>query len=100
MVRIFGREVKKMDKQEDSKRSAQKDKMRAATKDVLDSIRVKVTSSYLRQKGEVRLKLTRQELEQVAHLVRAGKVLLNDSSTVSRNLRQAMSKLGVDTKGL
>ena len=89
-----------MDKQEDSKRSAQKDKLRAATKDVLDSIRVKVTSSYLRQKGEVRLKLTRQELEQVAHLVRAGKVLLNDSNSVSRNLRQAMSKLGVDTKGL
>ena len=89
-----------MDRQEDNKKRMQTEKIRAATKDVLDSIRVKVTSSYLRQKGEVRLKLTRQELEQVARLVRAGKVLLNDANSVSRNLRQAMSKLGVDTKGL
>jgi hypothetical protein len=100
MVRIFGREVNIMDKQEDNKHNTQQEKLRAATKDVLDSIRVRVTSSYLRQKGAVRLTLTQQELEQVARLVRAGKVLLNDTSSVSKNLRQAMSKLGVDTKGL
>jgi hypothetical protein len=88
-------EVKTMDK--DTKKATAKT---GGTKEYMDSIRVRVTNSYLRQKGQVSLTLTRQELEQIAKLLRAGKVLINDTSSVSKSLRAAMSKLGVDTKGL
>jgi len=61
---------------------------------------VKVTTQYLRQRGKVGMTLTKTELEHVAELIRAGRVLTKDYREVSKNLRQAMTKLGVDTRGL
>lgn len=61
---------------------------------------VRVTTQYLRQRGKVGMTLTRTELEHLSRLLKAGKIMLNDTQDVSKNLRQAMSKLGVDTKGL
>jgi hypothetical protein len=66
----------------------------------MDSIRVRATSSYLKTKGRTSVTLTKPELEQLARFIRAGKVLLNDSQSVSKGLRTAMTKLGVDAKGL
>ncbi len=60
----------------------------------------RVTTQYLRQRGKVGMTLTREELHHISRLLKAGKIMLNDTQDVSKNLRQAMSKLGVDTKGL
>jgi hypothetical protein len=60
----------------------------------------RITSQYLRQRGKIGLTLTRADLEHLAELIRAGRVLTKDYRDVSKNLRQAMSKLGVETRGL
>jgi hypothetical protein len=60
----------------------------------------RLTGADIRAKGALRVGLTTADLEQLARLLRAGKVLLNDHRSVSRNLRQAMARLGVDTSGL
>ena len=60
----------------------------------------RLTGADIRTKGALRVSLTTAELEHVARLVRAGKVLLDDNRSVSKNLRQAMTRLGVDTSGL
>jgi hypothetical protein len=61
---------------------------------------VRITSQYLRQRGKIGMTLTRDELSQLAELLRAGRVLLKDDRDIPKNLRQAMTKLGVSTKGL
>lgn len=86
-----GKGVKTMDKQPQEKRPVPPG-LRPST--------VRVTSQYLRQRGKVGMTLTREDLLQLAELIRAGRVLLKDYRDVSKNLRQAMSKLGIDTKGL
>ncbi len=60
----------------------------------------RLTGADIRAKGTMRVSLTTAELEHVARLIRAGKVMLNDNRIVSKNLRQAMTRLGVDTSGL
>ena len=61
---------------------------------------VRITAQYLRHRGKTSVTLTRTELEHLAELIRAGRVLTKDYRDVSKNLRQAMNKLGVNTKGL
>ncbi len=60
----------------------------------------RLTGADIRAKGALHVGLTTAELEQLARLVRAGKVMLNDNRSISKNLRQAMTRLGVDTSGL
>jgi hypothetical protein len=60
----------------------------------------RLTGEQLRAKGHTRVSLTTAELEHLARLVRAGRVLTNDRLDLSKNLRTAMTKLGVDTRGL
>ncbi len=62
--------------------------------------KVKVTKQYLRAKGEVRLTLSRSEMEELGDLIRAGHAVLRGRPSVSKSLRAAMSKLDVDTNGL
>lgn len=44
--------------------------------------------------------LSRGELEQLAHLVRAGHAMLNDGRSISPKLRAAMTRIGLSTHGL
>ena len=60
----------------------------------------RMTSKDLRQRGKVGVTLTTDELHHVAHLLKAGKIMTNDSRSLSKNLRAAMTKMGVDTNGL
>jgi hypothetical protein len=60
----------------------------------------RLTGEQLRAKGRARVTLTTAELEHVARLLRAGRVLTNDRLDVSKNLRAAMTKMGVDTRGV
>jgi hypothetical protein len=60
----------------------------------------RMTGKDIRALGRIRVQMTKQELEQVADLLRAGQVLTRDRRPVSRNLRAAMTKLGVDHRGL
>ena len=60
----------------------------------------RLTRADLRARGKLRITLTRQELEELARLVRAGKVMLNTDARVSPQLRNAMTRLGVPTWGL
>jgi len=61
---------------------------------------VRVTTQYLRQRGKVGVTLTREDLTQLAQLIKAGRVWLKDDRSVGKNLRAAMTKMGVDTNGL
>lgn len=60
----------------------------------------RMTSKDLRQRGKIGVTLTTDELHHVAHLLKVGKIMSNDPRSVSKNLRAAMTKLGVDTTGL
>ena len=44
--------------------------------------------------------LSRSELEQLAQLLAAGRVLLRDSRPIAPQLKAAMSRLGIATHGL
>ena len=44
--------------------------------------------------------LSRSDLEQLAQLLAAGRVLLRDSRPISPQLKAAMSRLGIATHGL
>ena len=68
--------------------------------DALARSKVRITAQYLRQRGKIGMTLTKAELEHVAELIRAGRVITKDYREVSKNLRQAMTKLGIDTRGL
>lgn len=61
---------------------------------------VRITSQYLRQRGKIGMTLSKADLEHLAELIRAGRVVTKDYREISKNLRQAMTKLGVNTKGL
>jgi hypothetical protein len=60
----------------------------------------RMTGKDIRALGRMQVQLTRSDLEHVPELLRAGMVLTKDRRPVSRNLRAAMTKLGVDTRGL
>lgn len=60
----------------------------------------RMTRKDLRARGRASVTLTIDELQQLADLVRAGRVLTRDLKSVSKNLRTAMTKMGVDAKGL
>jgi hypothetical protein len=60
----------------------------------------RLTRVELQALGRTRVTLTTAELEQLAQLVAAGQVLLRDGRSISRNLRAAMTKMGVNAKGL
>ena len=60
----------------------------------------RMTSAEIRARGKIRVSVTRDELEHLARLIRAGQVWLNDRQPLSQNLRAAMTKLGVDNRGL
>jgi hypothetical protein len=61
---------------------------------------VRITRQYLHQRGKTSVTLTREELHHLGRLMKAGRILLNDTQPVSPRLRAAMTKLGVDTSGL
>lgn len=52
------------------------------------------------RRDRTRVTLSRSDLEQLAQLVRAGHVMLNDGRSVSPQLRAAMSRIGLATHGL
>jgi hypothetical protein len=60
----------------------------------------RLTRKELRARGKASVTLTTEELQQLADLLRAGRVLTRDLRSVSKNLRAAMTKMGVNTKGL
>jgi hypothetical protein len=60
----------------------------------------RLTGDQLRAKGRARVTLTTTELEQLARLLRAGRVLTNERHDVAKNLRTAMTRMGVDTRGV
>ncbi len=60
----------------------------------------RLTRKDLRARGRASVTLTIEELQQLADLIRAGRVLTRDLRSVSKNLRTAMTKMGVDAKGL
>ena len=68
--------------------------------EALANSNVRITAQYLRQRGKIGMTLTKAELEHLAELIRAGRVITKDYREISKNLRQAMTKLGVNTKGL
>jgi hypothetical protein len=76
------------------------DKVRATTGFGANRPQVRVTTQYLRQRGKVGVTLTREDLTQLAHLIKAGRVWLQDDRSVGKNLRAAMTKMGIDTNGL
>lgn len=59
-----------------------------------------MTGAEIRALGRMRVTLTRSDLEDLARLITAGRALLRDAKPVSKNLRTAMTKLGIDTRGL
>ena len=61
---------------------------------------VRITSQYMHQRGKTSVTLTRAELHHMSRLLKAGRILLNDTQPVSPRLRAAMTKLDVDTSGL
>lgn len=76
------------------------EKGRTATGFGVTRPQVRVTTQYLRQRGKVGVTLTKEELSQLAHLIKAGRVWLKDDRSIGKNLRAAMTKMGIDTNGL
>jgi hypothetical protein len=60
----------------------------------------RMTSKDLRARGKAGVTLTTDELQHLADLIRAGRVFMRDPRSVGKNLRAAMTKMGIDTKGL
>jgi hypothetical protein len=60
----------------------------------------RMTRAEWAKRDKTTVTLTRSELEQIAQLIGAGHVLLRDGRSVSPQLRAAMTKLGISTKGL
>ena len=60
----------------------------------------RLTRKDLRARGKAGVTLTTDELQQLADLIRAGRVLTRDLRSISKNLRAAMTKMGIDAKGL
>lgn len=47
-----------------------------------------------------RITLSRADLEYLAHIIAAGRVLLRDTRPVPAQLKAAMTRLGISTQGL
>ena len=60
----------------------------------------KMTKAEWRKRDRTKVTLTRGELDQLSRLVAAGHALLRGEPSISAQLRAAMTKLGIDTKGL
>jgi hypothetical protein len=60
----------------------------------------RMTKADWARRDKTRVTLTRGELEQLAQLIAAGRALIRDGRSVSPQLRAAMTKLGISTKGL
>jgi hypothetical protein len=60
----------------------------------------KLTRADWLKRDKAKVTLTRGELDQLARLVTAGRALLRNEPSISPTLRTAMTKLGMDTKGL
>jgi hypothetical protein len=60
----------------------------------------KMTRAEWLKRTKTTVSLTKDELEQLARLLAAGHVLLRDEKSVSPKLKGAMSRLGINTKGL
>ena len=52
------------------------------------------------RRDATRVTLTRSDLEYLAQMIAAGRVLLRDSRAVSPQLKTAMTRLGISTSGL
>jgi len=59
-----------------------------------------MTKAEWRQRDETRVTLKRSELEYLAQMIAAGRVLLRDGRPVPSLLKTAMSRLGIPTSGL
>jgi hypothetical protein len=60
----------------------------------------RMTRAEWAKRDKTRVTLSRNDLDYLAQVVRAGQVLLRDNRSISAQLKQAMTKLGVSTKGL
>jgi hypothetical protein len=60
----------------------------------------KMTRAEWLKRTKTAVTLTKDELEQLSRLISAGHVLLRDEKSVSPKLKGAMSRLGINTKGL
>jgi len=60
----------------------------------------KMTKAEWLKRTKTTVSLTKAELEQLAGLIAAGHVLLRNEPGVSPKLKAAMSRLGINTKGL
>jgi hypothetical protein len=59
-----------------------------------------MTKAEWAKRNNTSITLTRNELEYLAQLLAAGRVLLRDGRSVSPRLKAAMSRLGISTQGL
>jgi hypothetical protein len=60
----------------------------------------KMTRAEWLKRKKAAVTLTKEELEQLARLIAAGHALLRNEPSVSPRLKGAMSRLGINTKGL
>ncbi len=60
----------------------------------------RMTKAEWRQRDETRVTLKRSDLEYVAQMIAAGRVLLRDNRPVPSLLKTAMTRLGIATSGL
>lgn len=60
----------------------------------------KMTRAEWMKRSKTSVTLTKAELEHLAQLVAAGRVLLRGAGSISPRLKAAMTKLGIMTQGL
>jgi hypothetical protein len=60
----------------------------------------KMTKAEWRKRDKTKVTLTRGELDQLSRFVAVGRALLRGEPSISAQLKAAMSRLGIDTKGL
>ena len=60
----------------------------------------KMTQAEWRKRHKTTVSLTKTELELIAQLIDAGRVLLRTAPPVSPKLKAAMTRLGINTQGL
>jgi len=59
-----------------------------------------MTKAEWARRDKTSVTLTRGELEQLSQLIAAGHALIRDSRSISPQLRAAMTRLGISTRGL
>ena len=60
----------------------------------------KMTKAEWAKRTQAKITLTKRELEYLAQLLAAGRVLIRDNRSVPPLLKAAMTRLGVSTQGL